>query len=152
MRNAYYCAVADIAMEVTRRASGIATSPSSSDRATFPLVPALDSAHFSALMSSHRRATQDNTPLMRSATTPPVAMRAGGFLAGTTPYSSNMRRTRSLPLSNSVEPCLLESRMISATDALPDTTSADQRHMQTVIGDHFSDIDEDEQEDETTSQ
>ena len=42
--------------------------------------------------------------------------------------------------------------MISATDALPDTTSADQRHMQTVIGDHFSDIDEDEQEDETTSQ
>ena len=42
--------------------------------------------------------------------------------------------------------------MISATDALPDTTSADQRHMQTVIGDHFSDIDEDEQEDEATSQ
>ena len=42
--------------------------------------------------------------------------------------------------------------MISATDAFPDTTPADQRHTQTVIGDHFSDIDEDEQEDEATSQ
>ena len=42
MRNAYYCAVADIAMEVTRRASDISTSPSSLDRAAFPLVPALD--------------------------------------------------------------------------------------------------------------
>ena len=28
----------------------------------------------------------------------------------------------------------------------------DRRHTQTVIGDHFSDIDEDEQEDEATSQ
>ena len=152
MRNACNCAVADIAMEVTRRASGIVTLPPSSDRAAFPLVPALDSAQFSALMSFHRRATQDNTPLMRSATTPPVAMRVGDFLAGTTPYSSNMRRTRSLPLSNSVAPCLLESHMISATDAFPDTTPADQRHTQTAIGDHFSGIDEDEQGDETTSQ
>ena len=153
MRNAYYCAVADIAMEVTRRASGIVTSPSSSDRAAFPLVPALDSAQFSALMSSHRRATQDNTPLVRSATTPPVAMRAaGGFLTGTALHPLSMRRTRSLPLSNSVEPCLLSSHMISATDAFPDTTPADQRHTQTVIGDHFSDIDEDEQEGEATSQ
>ena len=42
--------------------------------------------------------------------------------------------------------------MISATDAFPDTAPADQRHTQTVIGDHFSDIDEDEQEDEATSQ
>ena len=42
--------------------------------------------------------------------------------------------------------------MISATDAFPDTTPADQRHTQMVIGDHFSDIDEDEQEDEATSQ
>ena len=42
--------------------------------------------------------------------------------------------------------------MISATDAFPDTTPADQRHTQTAIGDHFSDIDEDEQEDEATSQ
>ena len=42
--------------------------------------------------------------------------------------------------------------MVSATDAFPDTTPADQRHTQTVIGDHFSDIDEDEQEDETTFQ
>ena len=42
--------------------------------------------------------------------------------------------------------------MISATDAFPDTTPADQRHTQTVIGDHFSDIDEDEQGGETTSQ
>ena len=79
-------------------------------------------------------------------------MRTGDFLAGTTPYSSNMRRTRSLPLSNSVEPCLLESHMISATDAFPDTTPADQRHTQTAIGDHFSDIDEDEQGDDATSQ
>ena len=30
-------------------------------------------------------------------------------------------------------------------------TPIDQRHTQTVIGDHFSDIDEDEQEDEATS-
>ena len=44
MRNAYYCAVADIVMEVTRRASDIVTSPSSSDREAFPLVHALDSA------------------------------------------------------------------------------------------------------------
>ena len=42
--------------------------------------------------------------------------------------------------------------MLSATDAFPDTTPADQRHTQVVIGDHFSDIDEDEQEDEATSQ
>ena len=57
-----------------------------------------------------------------------TVMRAGDFLAGTTPYSSNMRRTRSLPLSDSVPPCLLESHMVSATDAFPDTTPADQRH------------------------
>ena len=42
--------------------------------------------------------------------------------------------------------------MLSATDAFPDMTPADQRHTQVVIGDHFSDIDEDEQEDEATSQ
>ena len=42
--------------------------------------------------------------------------------------------------------------MLSATDAFPDMTPADQRHMQVVIGDHFSDIDEDEQEDEAASQ
>ena len=41
--------------------------------------------------------------------------------------------------------------MMPATDAFPDMTPADQRHTQTVIGDHFSDIDEDEQEDEATS-
>ena len=41
--------------------------------------------------------------------------------------------------------------MLSETDAFPDTTPADQRHTQVVIGDHFSDIDEDEQEDEATS-
>ena len=152
MRNAYYRAVADIVMEVTRRASGIATSPSSSDRAASPPVPALDSAQFSTLVNSHQRVTQDNTPLMRSTTTPPVAMSAGGFLVGMTPYSSNMRRTRSLPLSNSVAPCALESHMVSATDAFPDTTPADQRHTQTAIGDHFSDIDEDEQGDDATSQ
>ena len=35
--------------------------------------------------------------------------------------------------------------MLSATDAFPDSTPADQRHAQTVMGDHFSDIDEDEQ-------
>ena len=42
--------------------------------------------------------------------------------------------------------------MLSATDAFPDSTLADQRHTQAVIGDHSSDIDEDEQEeDEATS-
>ena len=40
-----------------------------------------------------------------------------------------------------------------ATDhCFPDTTPADQRHTQVVVGDHFSDIDEDEREDEATSQ
>ena len=151
MRNAYYRAVADIVMEVTRRASDIVTSPSSSDRAAFPPVPALDSAQFSTLVNSHRRVARDNNPLMRSATTPPVAMKDGGSLMGTTPYSSDMRRTRSLPLSSSVAPCVLESHMVSASDAFPDTTPASQRHTQTTIGDHFSDIDEDEQEDEHAS-
>ena len=42
--------------------------------------------------------------------------------------------------------------MVSATDAFPDTTPADQRHTQAAIGDHFSDIDEDEQGGEATSQ
>jgi len=42
MRNAYYCAVAEIVMEVIRRASDIITSPSSSGRDAFPLVPELD--------------------------------------------------------------------------------------------------------------
>ena len=42
--------------------------------------------------------------------------------------------------------------MLPATDAFPDSTPADQRHTQTVVGGHFSDIDEDEQEeDEATS-
>ena len=41
--------------------------------------------------------------------------------------------------------------MLSATDAFPDMTPADQRHTQVVLGDHFSDIDEDEQEDEAAS-
>ena len=41
--------------------------------------------------------------------------------------------------------------MLSATDAFPDMTPADQRHTPVVIGDHFSDIDEDDQEDETAS-
>ena len=138
-------------MEAARRASGIVTSPPSSDRDAFPLVPELDSAQFSALMDSHRRATQDRTPLVRSATTPPVAARIGFSLASTAPRPLGMHRTRSLPLPNSVEPCLLESRMLSATGAFPDMTPADQRHTQVVIGDHFSDIDEDEQEGEATS-
>ena len=65
MRNAYYCTVAEIVMEAARRASDIVTSPSSSDRDAFPLVPELDSAQFSALVDSHRRATQqDRTPLL----------------------------------------------------------------------------------------
>ena len=42
--------------------------------------------------------------------------------------------------------------MLSATDAFPDMTPADQRHTPVVIGDRFSDIDEDEQEDEAASQ
>ena len=41
--------------------------------------------------------------------------------------------------------------MVSASDAFPDTTPAGQRHTQTAIGDRFSDIDEDEQEDEYAS-
>ena len=41
--------------------------------------------------------------------------------------------------------------MLSATDAFPDTTPADQRHTQVVVGDHLSEIDEDEREDEVTS-
>ena len=151
MRNAYYRAVADIVMEVTRRANDIVASPSSSDRAAFPPVPALDSAQFSTLVNSHRRVARDNNPLMRSATTPPVVRKDGGSLMGTTPYSSDMRRTKSLPLSSSVAPCVLESHMVSASDAFPDTTPASQRHTQTTIGDHFSDIDEDEQEDEHDS-
>ena len=151
MRNAYYRAVADIVMEVTRRANGIVASPSSSDRTAFPPVPALDSAQFSTLVNSHRRVARDNNPLMRSATTPHAVRKDGGSLMGTTPYSSDMRRTKSLPLSSSVAPCVLESHMVSASDAFPDTTPASQRHTQTTIGDHFSDIDEDEQEDEYAS-
>ena len=69
--NAYYCAVAGIAMEAARRASDIVASPSSSDRDAFSLVPALDSAQFSALVDSHRQAKQGRTPLVRSATTAP---------------------------------------------------------------------------------
>ena len=42
--------------------------------------------------------------------------------------------------------------MLSATDAFPDMTPADQRHTPVVIGDHFSDIDEDDQESEAASQ
>ena len=42
--------------------------------------------------------------------------------------------------------------MLSEADAFPDTTPADQRHTQVVIGDHSSDINEDEQEDQATSQ
>ena len=42
--------------------------------------------------------------------------------------------------------------MLSAIDAFPDMTPADQRHTPVVIGDHFSDIDEDEPEDEIASQ
>ena len=151
MRNAYYCAVAEIVMEAARRASDIVTSPSSSDRGAFSLVPALDSAQFFALVDSHRWAAQGRPPLVRSATTP-VAARAGFSPTGTAPRPFGMHRTRSLPLSNSVEPCLLASRMLSATDAFPDMTPADQRHTQVVIGDHFSNIDEDEQEDEAASQ
>ena len=67
MRNAYYCAVAEIIMEAAKRTSDIVTSPSSSDRDAFSLVPALDSAQFSALVDSHRQATQGRTPLVRSA-------------------------------------------------------------------------------------
>ena len=141
MRNAHYCAVAEaeVAMEAAQRASGIATSPTSSGRGAFPLVPALDSAQFSALVDSHRRATQGRTPLVRSATTPSVAARAGFSLTGTAPRPFGMHRTRSLPLSNSMEPCFLESHMLSATDAFPDMTPADQRHTPVVIGDQFSD-------------
>ena len=148
----YFFTVAEIVMEAARRASDIVTSPSSSDRDVFPLVPELDSAQFSALMDSHRRATQDRTPLVRSATAPPVAARTGFSLAGTAPCPLGMHRTRSLPLPNSAEPCLLAAHMLSATDAFPDMTPADLRHTQVVIGDHFSDIDEDEQEDEATPQ
>ena len=42
--------------------------------------------------------------------------------------------------------------MLSATDAFPDMTPADLRHTQVEIGDHLSDIDEDAQEDEASSQ
>ena len=151
MRNAHYCAVAEIAMEAAQRASGIATSPSSSNRGAFSLVPALDSAQFSALVDSHRRATQGRTPLVRSATGPRVAVGVGFPSAGTAPRPFDMHRTRSLPLSSSMESCLLDSHMLSATGAFPDMTPADQRHTPVVIGDHFSDIDEDNQEDEASA-
>ena len=62
----YYCAVAEVVMEAARRASDIVASSSSSDREAFSLVPALDSAQFSALVDSHRQATQGRTPLVRS--------------------------------------------------------------------------------------
>ena len=42
--------------------------------------------------------------------------------------------------------------MLSETDAFPDMTPADQRHTPVVIGDHFSDIDEDDRESEAASQ
>ena len=51
-----------------------------------------------------------------------------------------------------MEPCLLESHMLSATDAFPDMTPADQRHTPVVIGDHLPDIDEDDQEGEAAFQ
>ena len=50
-----------------------------------------------------------------------------------------------------MKPCLLDSHVLSATDALPDMTPADQRHTPVVIGDRFSDIDEDDQEDEAAA-
>ena len=152
MINAYYCAVADIAMEVARRASDIVASSSSSDRDAFSLVPALDSAQFSALVESHRQAKQGRTPLVRSATVPPVAIGVGSSPACTAPRPFSIHRTRTLPSSSSKEPCLLESHMLSATDAFPDTTPADQRHTPVVGESHFSDIDEDEQEDDAASQ
>ena len=42
--------------------------------------------------------------------------------------------------------------MLSATDAFPDMTPADQRHTPVVGESHFSDIDEDDQEDDAASQ
>ena len=42
--------------------------------------------------------------------------------------------------------------MLSATDAFPDRTPADQRHTQVVIRDHFSDIDDDDPKSEAASQ
>ena len=42
--------------------------------------------------------------------------------------------------------------MLSATDAFPDMTLADQRHTPVVGESHFSDIDEYDQEDEAASQ
>ena len=152
MRNAYYCAVADIvhchgshpARKWHCRVSVIFGA--------FPLVPELDSAQFSASVASHRRAAQDRTPLRPLISAPSATARAGGSLVGATPRPFGMHKTRSLPLPNSETPYLLEPHTLSATDAFPDMTPADQRHTQVVLGDHFSDIDEDEQDDEATSQ
>ena len=72
-RDAYHCAVADIAMDAAQRVSGMVASSSSSNRSAFHLLPALDSTQFSARVEAHRLARIDRSSLGRSSPTPSTA-------------------------------------------------------------------------------
>ena len=78
-RGAYHCAVAEIVMNVAQRAADIGTSPPSSDRNAFPVVPALDLERFSTSVEAHRLAKQGRTPLARSTTPPSLGGECGDF-------------------------------------------------------------------------
>ena len=100
-------------------------SASSSDRNTFPLVPAFDSTQFLAMVEAHRLAKIVRTPLGRSSAAPSTA---GDSV---TP----------VPIGALLEPFSLMPHLLSATDTLPGETPIQRRH-QPAGDSHFSDIED----------
>ena len=120
-RDAYHCAIAEVAMDTAQRASDIVASPSSSDRSAFHLLPALESAQFSAMADAHRLAKIGRPILVRSPATPSTA-NGGPAPALTRRLLPTMPRIPSLSLLDSTEPLSPVTHMLSATDTFPDDT------------------------------
>ena len=102
-RDAYHCTIADIAMDTAQRASDIVASPSTSDRGAFLPLPALESAQFSAIVDTHRRAKLGRPAPMRSPATPPTA-NGGAAPVLTKRLLPVMPRIPSLSLLDPAEP------------------------------------------------
>ena len=120
-RDAYHSAIADVAIDTARRASGIVASPPYSDRSAFHPLPALVSVQFSAVVVTHRLAKISHTPLRRSPATPSTAK---GWAAPVPARRllPTIPRIPPLSLLDSAEPFSPVPHLLSATDTFPDDT------------------------------
>ena len=143
-RDAYYCAMAEMVMDTAQRASGIVASPSTSDRgASFPFhpLPSLESAQFSGIVDTHRRAKLGRPAPVRSPATPSTA-NGGAAPVLTRRLPPIMPRIPSLSLLDPAEPTPPRPHTLSATDTFPGGVVQTRLRPRPAEGSSFSGADD----------